>query len=149
MDRSGQPPASHPPAPTAESAPGSSSHNNESRTIKNADHNVTDASKENSIGANNATTDTPADDNAAASHSNPTAPVTPNAENPALGSDRVQIILKDQSGNQIAFGVKSSTRMEKVMTVYADKVGRALGTLRFYFDGTRVLPEHTVAAVTL
>lgn len=62
-------------------------------------------------------------------------------------AERIQIILKDQAGTQIAFAVKTTTRMERVMHAYASKNGRPLGSLRFYFDGRRVLPEDTSASV--
>lgn len=77
---------------------------------------------------------------------NPRTPVNAAPTEPA--AERVQIVLKDQSGSQIAFGVKSNTRMEKVQNAYAERTGRPLGTLRFYYEGTRVVPEDTVATVS-
>ncbi|KEQ71048.1 small ubiquitin-like protein, partial [Aureobasidium namibiae CBS 147.97] len=62
-------------------------------------------------------------------------------------TDRVQIVLKDQGGTQVAFGVKSNTRMEKVMNAYADRASRPVGALRFHFDGERVLPDDTTASL--
>ena len=76
------------------------------------------------------------------------APQTPANATPAPATDRVQIVLKDQGGTQVAFGVKSNTRMEKVMNAYADRASRPVGALRFHFDGERVLPDDTTASVS-
>jgi len=76
------------------------------------------------------------------------APHTPANATPAPATDRVQIVLKDQGGTQVAFGVKSNTRMEKVMNAYADRASRPVGALRFHFDGERVLPDDTTASVS-
>lgn len=95
------------------------------------------------------TPSTPGNNGAETTPANPEEPRTPvNAAPADPAADRVQIILKDQSGTSMAFGVKSSTRMEKVMNAYADRSGRPVGTLRFYYDGNRVVPEDTVATVS-
>lgn len=102
---------------------------------------------------NNADAGTPANDNTPTPAPNNDAPPhTPANANTnaaaAPAAERVQIILKDQSGTQVAFGVKSNTRMEKVMNAYAERAGRPVGTLRFHFDGERVLPDDTTASVS-
>ncbi|CAD0099251.1 unnamed protein product [Aureobasidium mustum] len=96
------------------------------------------------------TSSTPVNNDAETTPENPAEPRTPvNAAPADPAADRVQIILKDQSGTSMAFGVKSSTRMEKVMNAYADRSGRPVGTLRFYYDGNRVVPEDTVATLEM
>lgn len=101
---------------------------------------------------NNADVGTPANDNTTTPGPNDDPPHTPANANAnataAPAADRVQIVLKDQSGTQVAFGVKSSTRMEKVMNAYAERASRHVGTLRFHFDGERVLPDDTTASVS-
>lgn len=76
----------------------------------------------------------------------PQTPVNAAPADPPI--DRGQIILKDQSGTQVAFGVKSNTRMEKVQNTYAERAARPVASLRFHFDGERVLPDDTVASVS-
>ncbi|KAI4842294.1 hypothetical protein E4T44_07392 [Aureobasidium sp. EXF-8845] len=134
-----------PPAPTVEDEPASS---DQTTTMPDA-QNGTSASAEAanahirdpSTPVNNGTTTTPINDNA------PTTPVDAAAADPPV--DRVQIVLKDQTGAQVAFGVKSNTRMEKVQNAYADRAGRPVSSLRFFFDGHRVLPDDTVATLDM
>ena len=100
---------------------------------------------------NNAHAQTPVNDNTTTPAPNDdAAPHTPANGNAAAApaADRVQIVLKDQGGTQVAFGVKSNTRMEKVMNAYAERSARPVGTLRFHFDGERVLPDDTTASVS-
>jgi hypothetical protein len=133
-----------PPAPTVEDEPASG---DQTTTMPGA-HDGTSASAEDpnarardpQTPVNNGATTTPANDNA------PTTPTTAAAADPPV--DRVQIVLKDQTGAQVAFGVKSNTRMEKVQNAYADRAGRPVSSLRFFFDGHRVLPDDTVATVS-
>jgi hypothetical protein len=92
---------------------------------------------------------TPVNNGGTTTTTNNDAPQTPANAAPADPPvDRVQIILKDQSGTQVAFGVKSNTRMEKVQNAYAERAARPVASLRFHFDGERVLPDDTVASVS-
>jgi hypothetical protein len=151
MDATNQPPKPYPPAPTVEDESDSTPHN-----TANMDRDMPDAPQAPTVPADtpqaNATPDkntTTGEAAAADSSTNPAEPRTPANKDPTEPpSDRVQIVLKDQGGNQIAFGVKSSTRMEKVQNAYAEKTGRPLASLRFYYEGARVLPDDTVATVS-
>jgi hypothetical protein len=133
-----------PPAPIVEDEPASGyqsttmpgAQNDTSASVNGANAHTRDPSTP----VNNDTTTTPANENA------PTTPVNAAAADPPV--DRVQIVLKDQTGAQVAFGVKSNTRMEKVQNAYADRAGRPVSSLRFFFDGHRVLPDDTVATVS-
>lgn len=151
MEGANKPPT-YPPNPFVEDAPPSPTHDNNNHGSTATDSNMTDAPNNNTTNgaeADKNRVNIPVNDGAAASNATPAQePKAPNPETPQPASDRVQIVLKDQSGNQMAFGVKSTTRMEKVMNVYADKTGRPLNSLRFHFDGVRVLPEHTVESVS-
>lgn len=132
-----------PPAPTVKDKPASSDQSATIPGVQNdaptsADGAHAHTTRDPTTPVNNGPT-TPAKDNA------PTTPVNAAAADPPV--DRVQIVLKDQTGAQVAFGVKSNTRMEKVQNAYADRAGRPVSSLRFFFDGHRVLPDDTVATV--
>ncbi|KEQ66874.1 uncharacterized protein M437DRAFT_33416, partial [Aureobasidium melanogenum CBS 110374] len=151
MERSEQPPT-WPPRPTVEDE---SPSDNQAGTTSAPERNMSDlpngpTASADGASARMATPDTPVNDGAEITPQNPEEPRTPANAAPAEPVvDRVQIVLKDQSGTQIAFGVKSNTRMEKVQNAYADRTGRPVGTLRFYYEGTRVVPEDTVATLEM
>lgn len=45
--------------------------------------------------------------------------------------------------NELVFKIKKSTRMEKLMTAFCERHGKALNSVRFIFEGKRVLTSHT------
>ncbi|KAI4720673.1 hypothetical protein E4T48_03148 [Aureobasidium sp. EXF-10727] len=142
-------PATRPPAPTVEDEFPTE---NQANTASTAQRNMSGLPNGPSASADDADTHdtepgTPTNNGHAANADQPRTPA--NAAPDAPPADRVQIVLKDQSGMQVAFGVKSNTRMEKVQNAYADRAGRPVGTLRFYYEGARVLPEDTVASLEM
>jgi hypothetical protein len=143
MEENNQRP-SWPPAPTVEDKPASGDQSTTMPGAQNGTSAPADAANAHTrdprTPVNNGATSPPANDDA------PTTPVNAAAADPP--ADRVQIVLKDQTGAQVAFGVKSNTRMEKVHHAYADRAGRPVSSLRFFFDGHRVLPDDTVATVS-
>ncbi|KAG9661386.1 hypothetical protein KCU95_g5825, partial [Aureobasidium melanogenum] len=151
MEGTEQPPT-WPPCPTVEDESASGNQADATSTTK---RNMSDLPNGPSAAADGtnarmATPSTPVNNGAETTAQNPEEPRTPANAAPADPAvDRVQIVLKDQSGTQIAFGVKSNTRMEKVQNAYADRTGRPVGTLRFYYEGTRVVPEDTVATLEM
>lgn len=144
-------PTTWPPRPTVEDEAASDP---QADTTSATERNMSDLPNAPSAPAGGAdaqmgTPGTPTNNGSETTPGNPDEPRTPANDAPVgPATDRVQIVLKDQSGTQIAFGVKSNTRMEKVQNAYADRTGRPLGTLRFYYEGTRVVPEDTVATVS-
>lgn len=140
-----------PPRPTVEDEPASDIQANTTSATERGMSDLPNGPSAAADGTNArmATPSTPANNGAETTPQNPEEPRTPvNAAPADPAVDRVQIVLKDQSGTQIAFGVKSNTRMEKVQNAYADRTGRPVGTLRFYYEGTRVVSEDTVATVS-
>lgn len=55
----------------------------------------------------------------------------------------ITVKVKEGSGDEIAFKVKRSTKMSKIMEAYANRRGIELSSLRFMFDGNRVNAEDT------
>lgn len=56
---------------------------------------------------------------------------------------------KHQTGEEVYFKVKKTTRMEKVFNSYATRKGVQLGALRFLIDGQRVHNNDTPAKLEL
>lgn len=63
----------------------------------------------------------------------------------AVGGDDATITLKivDQTGSEMAFKVKKSTKMEKIFNAYAERKGGQATAYRFVLDGSRVDPSST------
>jgi small ubiquitin-related modifier len=60
------------------------------------------------------------------------------------GSDSViSIKVKDQSGGEIVFKIKPSTKFGRVWDAYCQKKAWDVGQVRFVFDGERLKPEQT------
>ncbi|KAJ9618253.1 hypothetical protein H2203_009169 [Taxawa tesnikishii (nom. ined.)] len=60
---------------------------------------------------------------------------------------RMTIYVKDQSGTQIEFRIKSTTKFEKVFMAFEKAQGRQ--GLRFHFDGERVNADQTPGDVEM
>mmetsp|Transcript_4325 Transcript_4325/g.9375 ORF Transcript_4325/g.9375 Transcript_4325/m.9375 type:complete len:93 (+) Transcript_4325:196-474(+) len=58
-------------------------------------------------------------------------------------SEPISIFVKDQSGDQVQFKVKSHTKFEKIFSAFATKKSLDPSTLKFVFEGERVLGTHT------
>ncbi|KAI5194123.1 hypothetical protein E4T39_08761 [Aureobasidium subglaciale] len=145
MDGFNQPP-NNPPAPSVEDEPASLFGGGRINTTSATSRNMPDTHEGPSTQVDGAGTNN-ADSNIPANNEDPRTPVNRAPSAPPV--DRVQIVLKDQGGTQIAFGVKASTRMERVQTAYADKTGRPLESLRFFYEGVRVIPTDTVATLEM
>lgn len=59
------------------------------------------------------------------------------------GSEVITIRVKDQTGDELCFKVKKSTKMSKIFDSYAQRRGVATNALRFMIDGERIQPDHT------
>lgn len=63
------------------------------------------------------------------------------------GGDKLLVRFRDQNGGEVIFHMKPTTKLEKAMNAYSAKVEREVTTLRFLFDGQRVLEDDTPASV--
>lgn len=52
----------------------------------------------------------------------------------------IQINVRDQTGEEVHFRMKMSTRMEKVFSTYAKRKSVHISALRFLIDGERISP---------
>ncbi|GBG28894.1 Small ubiquitin-related modifier [Hondaea fermentalgiana] len=57
--------------------------------------------------------------------------------------ETLQIKVRDQSGDETVFKIKTSTKMSKVFDAYATRKGVDASQLRFFLDGERVNGDAT------
>ena len=66
------------------------------------------------------------------------------------GSDAViSVKVKDQSGGEVVFKIKPTTKFGRVLDAYCQKKAWDSGQVRFVFDGSRVRPEQTPEEIGL
>lgn len=65
------------------------------------------------------------------------------------GSVPITIRVRDQTGDEMFFKVKNTTRMQKIMESYSQRRGVGLDSLRFMIDGERVTPDDTPQSLDL
>ena len=61
----------------------------------------------------------------------------------------ITIRVKDQGGEETFFKVKSTTKMSKVFSAYAQRKGVQQSSLRFLLDGERINPQDTPESLDL
>lgn len=61
----------------------------------------------------------------------------------------ITIRMCDQSGAELSFKLRPSTKLKKAMDAFSARMERDRTTLRFLFDGERVLDESTPESVSL
>eukprot|EP01041_Mallomonas_annulata_P009589 gene9589-19931_t len=59
------------------------------------------------------------------------------------GGEAITLRVKDQTGEEMFFKVKKTTKMSKIFDAYASRRGIAANALRFMIDGERIQPENT------
>lgn len=86
------------------------------------------------------------DSTAAVNTTNPatTAPaIDPTDENAPI-----EIVVSDNNNSQMAFKIRKNAKMGKLMARYAEQQGRNRATIRFLFEGERVMDGVTPADVS-
>ncbi|KAF7545619.1 hypothetical protein G7046_g9520 [Stylonectria norvegica] len=53
------------------------------------------------------------------------------------------------NNNEVFFKIKRTTKLEKLMGAFCDRQGKAITSVRFLFDGTRVQPTDTPDALEM
>ncbi|EEU47662.1 uncharacterized protein NECHADRAFT_102348 [Fusarium vanettenii 77-13-4] len=69
------------------------------------------------------------------------------AEAPA-NTEHLNIKVTDNN-NEVFFKIKRTTKLEKLMGAFCERQGKALNSVRFLFDGTRVQPTDTPDALEM
>ncbi|KAI8062215.1 ubiquitin-related domain-containing protein [Gongronella butleri] len=58
-------------------------------------------------------------------------------------SEHINLKVVGADNNEVFFKIKKSTPLRKLMDAYCDRQGKAPGSVRFLYDGNRVLPVNT------
>ncbi|ORZ00434.1 ubiquitin-related domain-containing protein [Syncephalastrum racemosum] len=53
----------------------------------------------------------------------------------------IKVVGSDQ--NEVFFKIKRTTPLRKLMDAYCERQGKAAGSVRFLYDGNRVMPQNT------
>ncbi len=56
------------------------------------------------------------------------------------GVENITVKVKDQTGDEMQFRVKKTTKMQKIFDAYAQRRGITSASLRFLLDGERLTP---------
>ncbi|KAK1073593.1 hypothetical protein LTR12_005099 [Friedmanniomyces endolithicus] len=74
---------------------------------------------------------------------------TVGADDPEPGAqpEPITIIFADVNGFELSFRLKQHTKLGKAMEAFAKRTERDPGTLRFLFEGERLLPESTTESM--
>ena len=65
---------------------------------------------------------------------------------PAGAVEHLNIKVTDNN-NEVFFKIKRSTKLDKLMSAFCDRQGKALSSVRFLFEGQRVQPTDTPDSV--
>lgn len=60
----------------------------------------------------------------------------------------VTIVFKNMAGGEVSFKIKRNTKLKKAMDAYTERMDLNRLTLRFLFEGQRVLDENTADDVS-
>ncbi|KAH0438419.1 ubiquitin family protein [Colletotrichum camelliae] len=69
------------------------------------------------------------------------------AETPNNAAINIKIV--DTTGHTIVFKIKRDTRMQKVMAAFCERQGKDSKSVRFIFDGTRLVEDDTPRSLDL
>lgn len=75
------------------------------------------------------------------------APETNHPTTPEAKPAGLTIVFRDASGGELSFKLKPTTKLKKAMDAFAQRTQRERHTLRFLFEGVRVLDEHSAEEV--
>ncbi|KAL5511958.1 SMT3 [Sanghuangporus vaninii] len=66
--------------------------------------------------------------------------VAPKQEDP---NTPINIKVLSAQGEEVFFKIKRSTKLSKLQTAYAHKIGKEVNTIRFLYDGERINEDDT------
>ncbi|KAJ9104761.1 hypothetical protein QFC19_003902 [Naganishia cerealis] len=71
------------------------------------------------------------------------------SDNEQQGSAPPPEVKPEQNGNEVFFKIKRTTKLNKLKNAYADRVGKQVTSIRFFYDGRRVQDEDTPESLEL
>ncbi|KAI0324290.1 small ubiquitin-like modifier [Cubamyces sp. BRFM 1775] len=76
----------------------------------------------------------------------PTQDGEPKVEDP---NAPINIKVTTQTGEEVFFKIKRSTKLNKLQVAYANKVGKDVNSIRFLYDGARIGDDDTPASLDM
>ncbi|KAI5454807.1 SUMO protein smt3 [Naganishia albida] len=67
---------------------------------------------------------------------------------PELDLQEVEVVTSTD-GNEVFFKIKRTTKLNKLKNAYAERVGKQVTSIRFFYDGRRVQDEDTPESLEL
>ncbi|MES1922819.1 SUMO protein smt3 [Bonamia ostreae] len=64
-------------------------------------------------------------------------------------TEHINIKVRSQDNNEVFFKVRKSTPMNKVMEAYCSRVGKPVGSVRFLFEGERLMKNSNAEKIGL
>ncbi|KAI5119520.1 hypothetical protein M0805_002542 [Coniferiporia weirii] len=61
----------------------------------------------------------------------------------------INIKVLSAGGEEVFFKIKRSTKLSKLQTAYAHKIGKEVSTIRFLYDGDRINEDDTPASLDM
>ncbi|WVF70979.1 hypothetical protein IAT40_005775 [Kwoniella sp. CBS 6097] len=77
----------------------------------------------------------------------PAAP--PPEAKPKPEDNTLNIKIVSTNGDEVFFKIKKTTKLNKLKSAYADRVGTDVNSIRLLFDGQRILDDQTAADLEL
>ncbi|CEP17613.1 hypothetical protein [Parasitella parasitica] len=58
-------------------------------------------------------------------------------------TEHINLKVAGSDSNEVFFKIKRSTQLKKLMDAYCERQGKQSNSVRFLYDGTRILPGDT------
>lgn len=68
-------------------------------------------------------------------------------ENKPQGAQQIEIRVVDQQQNAVHFKIKATTKLDKVIRAFTERQNATQGSLRFLFEGHRIVDTDTPESV--
>ncbi|RKP08882.1 ubiquitin-related domain-containing protein [Thamnocephalis sphaerospora] len=59
------------------------------------------------------------------------------------GAEHINLKVVGSDQNEVFFKIKKTTQLRKLMEAYCERQGKAMSSVRFLYDGSRIQPENT------
>ncbi|WRT66000.1 uncharacterized protein IL334_002951 [Kwoniella shivajii] len=73
----------------------------------------------------------------------PAAPPAEAKPKPEGDANTLNIKIVSTNGDEVFFKIKKTTKLNKLKSAYADRVGTDVNAIRLLFDGQRILDDQT------
>ncbi|KAK6907685.1 hypothetical protein V866_003489 [Kwoniella sp. B9012] len=73
----------------------------------------------------------------------PAAPPAEAKPKPEADPNTLNIKIVSTNGDEVFFKIKKTTKLNKLKSAYADRVGTDVAAIRLLFDGQRILDDQT------